>query len=237
MKKGLKITLIVLGVLIGVIILDTSQAKVFDNSPILKIRDNLDGGSLDYIDKGIFVNHYHCNNNEDVTTWKGTKFACSVKEISLNDINDKIINFISNNQESNTNYAYNYIDNEKQVIVVGLVDANENNQHEFITNVFSNCCGSEYIHYIKNNNLIEFNESKDVFEAKIIVAEKDYITVEVLKDSNSLKKDDKVTMKVTRPTDGTNDFYIVGNKVRITFNGLVLDSNPIQIGAVNIELI
>ena len=44
-------------------------------------------------------------------------------------------------------------------------------------------------------------------------------------------------MKVTRPTDGTNDFYIVGNKVRITFNGLVLDSNPTQIGAVNIELI
>ena len=76
MKKGLKITLIVLGVLIGIVV----QAKVFDNIPLLKIRDNLDGGSTDYIDKGIFVNHYHCNNNEDVTTWKGTKFACSVKE-------------------------------------------------------------------------------------------------------------------------------------------------------------
>ena len=80
MKKGLKITLIVLGVLIGIVVLDTLQAKVFDNIPLLKIRDNLDGGSTDYIDKGIFVNHYHCNNNEDVTTWKGTKFACSVKE-------------------------------------------------------------------------------------------------------------------------------------------------------------
>ena len=82
MKKGLKITLIVLGVLVGIIVLDTLQAKVFDNSPLLKIRDNLDGGTLDYIDKGIFVNHYHCNNNEDVTTWKRTKFACSVTEIS-----------------------------------------------------------------------------------------------------------------------------------------------------------
>ena len=80
MKKGLKITLIVLGVLLGIVALDTLQAKVFDNSPLLKIRENLDGGTLDYIDKGIFVNHYHCNNNEDVTTWKGTKFACSVKE-------------------------------------------------------------------------------------------------------------------------------------------------------------
>ena len=80
MKKGLKITLIVLGVLVGIVALDTLQAKIFDNSPILKIRDNLDGGSTNYIDKGIFVNHYHCNNNENVTIWIGTKFACSVKE-------------------------------------------------------------------------------------------------------------------------------------------------------------
>ena len=80
MKKSLKITLIVLGVLASVIMLDTLQAKVFDNSPLLKIRDNLDGGALNYIDKGIFVDHYHCNNNEKVTTWKGTKFACSMLE-------------------------------------------------------------------------------------------------------------------------------------------------------------
>ena len=80
MKKSLKITLIVLGVLVGIITLDTLQAKIFDNSPLLKIRDNLDGGSTDYIDKGLFVNHYHCNNNEKVTTWKGEKFACSEKE-------------------------------------------------------------------------------------------------------------------------------------------------------------
>ncbi len=236
MKKGLKITLIVLGVLAGIVILDTLQAKAFDSSPLLKIRDNIDGGTLDYIDKGIFVNHYHCNNNEDVTTWKGTKFACSVKEISLNDINDKIINFVSNNQENYTNYAYSYIAPEKQVIVVGLVDNNENNQDEFITKVFSNCCGSEYIHYIKNNNLIEFKDSKYVFEAKIIVAEEDSITVEVLKDSESLKKGAKVTMKITRPTNGINDFYVVGNNVRITFNGNVDESNPAQIGAVKIEL-
>ena len=44
-------------------------------------------------------------------------------------------------------------------------------------------------------------------------------------------------MKITRPTDGTNDFYVVGNKVRITFNGNVEESNPAQIGAIKIELI
>ncbi len=76
MKKGLKTTLIVLGVLIGIIALDTLQAKIFDNSPLLKIRDNLDGGSTDYMDKGLFVNHYKCN-QEEITTFKNTKYACS----------------------------------------------------------------------------------------------------------------------------------------------------------------
>ncbi len=80
MKKGLKIPLIVLGILIGIIVLDTLQAKIFDNSPLFKIRDNLDDGSTDYVDKGIFVNHYHCSNNEKVTTWKRTKFTCSIEE-------------------------------------------------------------------------------------------------------------------------------------------------------------
>ncbi len=79
MKKGLKISFIVFAVLVGVIVLDTLQAKIFDNSPLLKIRENLDEESIGYIDKGLLVNHYQCN-NEKVTTWKGTKFSCSVKE-------------------------------------------------------------------------------------------------------------------------------------------------------------
>ena len=79
MKKGLKIALIVL---IGIIAFDTLQAKIFNNSPLLKIRNNLDSESINYIDKGIFVNHYHCSDNEEVTTWKDVKFACSIKEES-----------------------------------------------------------------------------------------------------------------------------------------------------------
>lgn len=44
-------------------------------------------------------------------------------------------------------------------------------------------------------------------------------------------------MKITRPTSEINDFYVVGNKVRITFNGMVKTSNPEQISATKIELI
>ena len=31
------------------------------------------------MDKGILVNHYHCGNNEEKTTWKITKYACPTK--------------------------------------------------------------------------------------------------------------------------------------------------------------
>ena len=70
-----------------------------------------------------------------------------------------------------------------------------------------------------------------------LVAEEKYITVEVLRDSKSFKVKDKVTMKISRTTNGTNDYYAVNNKVRVTFSGLIEDSNPPQINAVNIELI
>ncbi len=82
MKKSLKITLIVLGILVGIITLDTLQAKIFDNSPLIKIRKECKDGYVQYVDKGLLVNHYHCKNNENVTTWKKTKFACSIYEVN-----------------------------------------------------------------------------------------------------------------------------------------------------------
>ena len=78
MKKGLKITLIVLLVLIGIIAVDTLQAIVFNNSPIIHIRERINRcNEKDYIDKGIIVNHYSCN-NESKTLFKSTKYNCMV---------------------------------------------------------------------------------------------------------------------------------------------------------------
>lgn len=76
MKKNLKITLIVLIVLVGLVVLDTLQAKILNNSPLLKIRKNLNGDSTYYIDKGLLVNHYHCTNEEEKTLLKDVKYTC-----------------------------------------------------------------------------------------------------------------------------------------------------------------
>ena len=94
MKKGLKIFLIFVAVLVAFIVVDTLQAKIFNNSPLLKIREYYNGGETSYIDKGLLVNHYYCNNKEEKTLFKNSKYTCpaefTVKEIvdTTKDIKD-----------------------------------------------------------------------------------------------------------------------------------------------------
>ena len=155
----------------------------------------------------------------------------------LNDINNKIIYYFNDNGTSiYNNYSYNYVDEKDMVVVVGLVNNSKEEQEKFIKKVFIDD-EAKILDAINNQEIIKFVESKDVFEGEIIVAEENYITVEVLRDSKSFKVKDKVTMKISRTTNGTNDYYAVNNKVRVTFSGLIEDSNPPQINAVNIELI
>lgn len=59
------------------ILLDSIQALVFDNNPVLKIRENYNGGNLYYIDKGILVDTYYCSNGKKDTVIKGFSYSCS----------------------------------------------------------------------------------------------------------------------------------------------------------------
>ena len=83
MKKGLKITLIIIVGLIVLILVDTLQAKVFNNSPLLKIREYYNGGETYYIDKGLLVNHYCCNDSEEKTLFKNSKYPPTLLNSSL----------------------------------------------------------------------------------------------------------------------------------------------------------
>jgi len=241
MKKNVKIILIVVGVLIGLVLLDTLQAKAFDNKPIIKIVEDYNGGNLYQKHKGILVDTYVYTDGSKKTyyKWISRLYGETNKEvdITLEDVNDKINNYFSKDNVDKSNIAHWGIDGEKNIVVVGMLDISDEKQNEFINNVFSSCCGSKYIKYIKDHKMIEFKESIDIFDAEIIETKEDYMIVKVLKESKSFKTDDKVRMKITRPTSGINDFYVVGNKVRITFNGMVETSNPAQIGANKIKLI
>jgi len=73
MKKTIVIILISL---ISLILIDTLLALVFNNNPIFKVRANYDGGTIYYIDKGIFVDTYKCVNGKKDTVIKGFSYTC-----------------------------------------------------------------------------------------------------------------------------------------------------------------
>ncbi len=70
MKKNVKIILIVLGILIGIVLVDTLQAKFFDNKPILKIVEDYNGGDLYQKHKGVLVNTYIYTDGKTETVFK-----------------------------------------------------------------------------------------------------------------------------------------------------------------------
>ena len=74
MKKSIKIFLIIIAVIAIFIVADTIQAKIFDNSPLIKMRNNYDGGNVDYVDKGMFVYTYVFTNGEKVTVYRWEKY-------------------------------------------------------------------------------------------------------------------------------------------------------------------
>jgi len=251
-KKGLFIIGIIFVILIvtGLVTSYLDGAKVrngVEPKHVIKIVSE-SGSKVTYWGLGYKVVRYpSVSPNEPYKNNRGVKYGSwfmkyELEEvegikISLEDVRDKINNYFSKDNVDKSNVAYWGIYEENSVVVVGMLDISIEKQNEFINNVFSSCCCSKYIEYIKEYKLIEFKESIDIFDGKIIEAKDNSITVKVLKDSKSFKKDDKVTMKIIRPTSGVNDFYVVGNSVRITFNGIVLSSSPAQIGATKIELI
>ena len=79
MKK--KIIIITLCSIIGLIFLDFVVALLFNNSPIIKIRDYYNGGSTVYKDKGIFTNTYKCSDGKTKTVLKVTKYVCPINDI------------------------------------------------------------------------------------------------------------------------------------------------------------
>ena len=92
MNKYLKITLIVVGVLVGVILLDTIQALVFNNNPIIGTQTKC------MSKQGLFVTTYHCDNG-NVTRLKKTNLCyyedvCNRNDETINDYLEEVTNSV-----------------------------------------------------------------------------------------------------------------------------------------------
>ena len=127
--------------------------------------------------------------------------------------------------------AYWHVDETNNKVIVGMIDIGKEKQEEFINNVYESC-GTEYIKQIKDNQIIEFKESKGIFTGEIIEFKNDSILVKIIKEEVGTISSDKVYVNVKEINK-----YSVGDRIRITFNGQILTSYPPQIGASKIEII
>lgn len=77
MKKAIKKTAIVIVIVVAVLVLDSIQALVFDNSPLIKVRKYYNGGDLNYKDGGLLVETYCGTNGNKDTVIKGFSYSLS----------------------------------------------------------------------------------------------------------------------------------------------------------------
>lgn len=132
-KKILTIILIILSLVISA----TIQSKVFNTTPLLKITKNYNGGSIYQKQKGLLIDTYICTNGTKKTILKWEKYNCPIqKDIDttheeLNNINNQIIKYFTSNNTEYTNFSFNYIDEENQIIIVGLINNTKEEQTKF----------------------------------------------------------------------------------------------------------
>ncbi len=118
MKKVIKIFLIVISTIVTIIILDTLQALLFNNDPIIGNETNC------RTKEGILVETYHCGNNTKITKFKKNN-SCDLDIVCVNNLEEEIKdNFekmlqVNSGISSNT---YDYIQNEyyNNIINMGI---------------------------------------------------------------------------------------------------------------------
>ena len=79
MNKSYKVILIVIVILVGLILLDTLQARLLKHSPFISWKENLESKNS-YVDRGILMDTYYCVKENDMVevSWhlKTTNFTC-----------------------------------------------------------------------------------------------------------------------------------------------------------------
>lgn len=111
-KNYLKTCLIIIGILFIIIVLDSIQALIFDNNPILKIREYYNGGKLNYKDIGLFVDTYCGTNGVKDTVIKGFSYSLSDDKYTDNSYYKEIADYVRENEKELEGIAKKYLNKE-----------------------------------------------------------------------------------------------------------------------------
>ena len=133
MKKSIKIGLIVIGVVVGIILLDSIQALVFDNNPIIGIQ------TRNMKKVGILVETIHCGNGKHDTVIKGFSSSCAYDEnITIIDKSKEIKDFACDTAlekfYEDDKYVYSYPCIISDYIIVKYSDGTEETVKEALEN-------------------------------------------------------------------------------------------------------
>ena len=157
MNKYLKITLIVVGVLVGIILLDTIQALIFNNNPIIGTQTKC------MSKQGLFVTTYHCDNGKNITKFKNSSCSnedvCGIKLEELENIHkivdSKLEEYEKTNGKKYTNVAATGVDQNLEKIVITLINNSKEEQKWFRENIYD----SKYIAFEQGGPYTIFSNS------------------------------------------------------------------------------
>lgn len=125
MKKILKNVLIVIGVIVGIILLDSMQALIFDNNPVIGIQTR----GMKKV--GILVDTFHCGNGKHDTVIKGFSHSCAIIDDNYilvdktKEVNDFACDSALESFYEDDNYTYYWSCIKNTLMVVRYSDGNE----------------------------------------------------------------------------------------------------------------
>ena len=173
LNKYKKYILIAVFSLIFLIIIDISQALIFQNSPVLKIREHFDGGTLYYKDKGLITYTYNCIGEKRKTVLKWEKFSCPLKETT-----------------------FEIIDESKNIKDFTCAEALEEIYRDDEYIYFLSCMRSEYIKVNYSPNHFSENITTALKEGRVKISDLDIFKIDYIKKEISkeqLEKEEQVT--------------------------------------------
>ena len=172
-NKYKKYILIAVFSIIILIIIDISQALIFQNSPVLKIREHFDGGTLYYKDKGLITYTYNCIGEKRKTVLKWEKYSCPLKETT-----------------------FEIIDESKNIKDFICAEALEEIYRDDEYIYFLSCMKSEYIKVNYSSNHFSENIITALKEGKVKISDLDIFKIDYIKKEISkeqLEKEQQVT--------------------------------------------
>jgi len=239
MKKNLKIILVVVISLISIILLDTLQAIIFKNSPIISWKDNLSDADS-YVDRGIFIDTYYCTKEQDIVTvswkFKGSKFTCPIDNPYREETDYSEVYACLENELGA--YIMTEKDNASDILLADITDKEE--QVEYFKGVRAN---EENMYVIfKGYENYEWEVMKDFelyFSKKFLVYQKYFIMdkgiyIFIHNNSNNVNFDEIINKcnKVINKEDGKTINSKTLNSLNKT-NKIVIKSGDIEIGTIS----